>query len=124
MSDVARSCRLHLNVPEQAETPRRESQHSVFCIVHSISNRLLDKGRSRVFIKHKVDTPFQCCHARTGVGHVGVEMHAFNLINMEISGFCFEVMVGVADISRWNKRVFISLYMHVYQKLTENGSEY
>jgi hypothetical protein len=47
-SDVARSCRLHLNVPEQAETPRRESQHSAFCIVHSISNGLSDKGRSRV----------------------------------------------------------------------------
>jgi hypothetical protein len=40
MSDVVRSCRLHLNVPEQAETPRRESQHSAFYIVHSISNRL------------------------------------------------------------------------------------
>jgi hypothetical protein len=48
MSDVARSCRLHLNVPEQAETPRRELQHSAFRIVHSMSNGLPDKGRSRV----------------------------------------------------------------------------
>jgi hypothetical protein len=48
MSDVARSCPLRLNVPEQAETQRRESQHSAFCIVHSISNRFPDKGRSRV----------------------------------------------------------------------------
>jgi hypothetical protein len=47
---VARSHHLHLNVPEHAETPRRESQHSAFCIIHSISTPLPDKGRSKVIL--------------------------------------------------------------------------
>jgi hypothetical protein len=55
MSDVVGSCRLHLNVPEQAETPRKESQHSAFCIAHSISNRLQDKGRYRVLDRNEDD---------------------------------------------------------------------